>query len=196
MDTQKASLSMKHCAIYCGAARLSITRIIMFAFSKQLSFAAIAVFDAQLVTANAFAQAVFDSGVTLIDLNVDATRTCMAATTVAANQLLSVRDPQEWLNLVATQSRLALDRAQAYGRQAADIAQGAHAKYSRVAETEIAASQQKVVELVDVVKKAPAVAVKPLNTFLKTTLQTAHAAYDQMTPLADGVSGRGGQASV
>lgn len=168
----------------------------MFTISEQLSLAAKAVFDAQLVTVTAFAQAAFDSCVTIIDLNVDAAKTCMAATTVAANQLLSARDPQDWLSMSATQSRLALDRAHAYGRQAADIAQGAQAKFSRVAETEIAASQQKVIELVDVVKKTPAVVVKPLNTFLKTALQTAHAGYDQITPLADGVSGQSGHASA
>lgn len=153
----------------------------MFTISEQLSLATKAVFDAQLVSAIAFAQAAFDSGVTVIDLNVEAARTCMAAATVAANQLLSIKDPQEWMSMTASQSQLALDRIHAYGRQAADIAQGARDKFSRVAQTEIAASQQKVSELVDVVKQAPTVVAKPLNSFLKTAFETAHAGYDQFT---------------
>lgn len=153
----------------------------MNTLTEQLSLATKAVFDAQLVSATAVAQAAFDSGVTMIDLNVDAAKTCMAAYTVAANQLLSIKDPQEWMSMTASQSQLALDRVHAYGRQAADIAQDAQAKFSRVAETEIAASQQKVIELVDVVKQAPTVAAKPINSFLKTAFQTAHEGYDNFT---------------
>lgn len=153
----------------------------MFTISERLTLATKAVFDAQLVSGLAFAQAAFDSGATVIDLNVEAARTCMAASTVAAKQLLSIKDAQEWFGMAASQSQLALDRLHAYGRQAADIAQGAQARFSRVAETEIAASQQKVIELVDVVKQAPGVAARPLNSFLKTAFETAHAGYDRFT---------------
>ena len=153
----------------------------MINLTEQLSRAIRAVFDAQLVSATALAQAAFDSGVTMIDLNVDAAKTCMAANTVAANQLLSIKDPQEWMSMTANQSQLTLDRVHAYGRQAAGFAQEAQQKFSRVAETEIAASQQKVIELVDAVKQAPTVVAKPINSFLKTAFQTAHEGYHNLT---------------
>jgi phasin family protein len=153
----------------------------MITLAEQLSLAAKAVLDAQLVSAAAVAEAAFDSGVTMTDLNVEAAKTCMAAYTVAANQLLSIKDPQEWMSMTASQSQLALDRVHAYSRQAADIAHDAQAKFARVTETEIAASQQKVSELVDVVKQAPTVMAKPINSFLKTAFQTAHEGYDNFT---------------
>lgn len=158
----------------------------MFTLPEQLSLATKAVFDAQIVSATACAQAAFDSGVAVIDLNLEAAKTCMAAATVAANQLLSIKDGREWMNLTTGQSQMALDRLHAYGRQAADVAQGAQAKFSRLAETEIAASQQKVIELVDVVKHAPAVVAKPINTFLKTAFESVHAGYDQIKRPAPG----------
>ena len=153
----------------------------MIILAEQLSLATKAVFDTQLASATAFSQAAFHCGVTMIDLNVDAAMTCMAAYTVAAKQLLSVKDSQEWMSTTASQSQLALDRVHAYGRQAAELAQDAQANFSRVAESEIAASQQIVIELVDVVKRAPTVAAMPINSFLKTAFQTAHEGYDNFT---------------
>ena len=158
----------------------------MFTLPEQLSLATKAVFDAQLASATACAQAAFDGGAALIDLNLGAAKARVAAATVAANQLLSIRNGREWLELAAGQSQMAFDRLHAYGRQAAELAQGAQATFARLAESEIAASQQKVIELVDVVKQAPTVVAKPINTFLKTAFESAHAGYDQIKRPAPG----------
>jgi hypothetical protein len=49
-----------------------------------------------------------------------------------------------------------------------------------VAETEGAASRQKVAELVDAVKKASAAAMAPLNSFFKTAFNGASDRADQL----------------
>lgn len=153
----------------------------MFSLSEQLALASKAVLEAQLVSATAFAEATFDSGVTVIDLNVDALKTSLAAATVAARQWMSVRNPQEWFSATAAQSQMAIDRASAYGRQAGAIAQGAQARLSGVAQDEIAISKQKVGELVDVVKRAPTAVATPINSFLKSAFVNAYEAYDKTT---------------
>ncbi|MEC5159895.1 MULTISPECIES: phasin family protein [unclassified Janthinobacterium] len=153
----------------------------MFALSEQLTRAGKAVLDAQLASASAFAEAAFDSGVTVVDLNVDAVRTALAATTVAAGQWMAVRSPQQWFSAASAQSRLALDRASAYGRQAGDIAQGAQARLAAVAHKELAVSKQKVGELVDVVKQTPDAVATPINSFLKSAFVNVHEAYDKTT---------------
>jgi len=163
----------------------------MFSLSEQLSLATKAVFDAQLQSATAFAQALFDSGVTVIDMNVDAARTSLAAATVSTRQLMAAKDPQEWLSASASQSQLAMEHARAYGRRASDLAQGHQVKFSAVAETEIAASKQKVSELVDVVKKAPSAVATPINSFLKTAFDSAHARYDPVARSAQPEAARG-----
>ena len=153
----------------------------MFFISEQLSLAAKAYFEAQMTSVAAYAQLAVDSGASAIDLNVDAVKSSMAAATVAANQWLSVRDAQGWMSMTNGQSQLALERASAYGRQAAELAQGSRARFSGVAEKQGAASRQKGVELVDAVKLAPAAAINPLNTFLKSAFDNAQAGYDQFT---------------
>jgi phasin family protein len=82
--------------------------------------------EAHIRSFNTCAKAVLHSSAGLVDLHLDSVKTAMASATVASNQLLSLKDPQEWINLTAAQSQQALDRAQAYGRQAAGIAKGAH----------------------------------------------------------------------
>ena len=152
----------------------------MISLSEQLSLAAKAFFEAQMASAAAFAQVALDCGASMIDLNVDAAKSSMAAAAVAANQWLAVRDVQGWMSMTNNQSQLALQRATAYGRQAADFVQGSRARFAGVAETQGAASRQKGVELADMAKQAPAAAITPINTFLKSAFDNAQAGYDQM----------------
>jgi phasin family protein len=84
------------------------------------------------ISAQAYAQAAFDSGASVLDLQLDAARTALAAATVAGNQLLSAKDPQALLQLSRTQSQLAMERIGAYGRQAKDVAQETQEKFATV----------------------------------------------------------------
>ncbi len=161
--------------------RFSIDKAAMFSILDQLSLASKAVFEAQLTSAAAFAQAAFDSGVGVIELNVEAAKSSVAAATVATNQLLSVKDMREWMSLAGNQSQLAMERVGAYGRQAGDLVQDSQSKFSSVAETEGAASQHRMAELVDAVKKAPAAAITPLNSFFKAACNGAADGSDPLT---------------
>lgn len=90
--------------------------------------------EAQYQSFNTCARALLQSSASLVDLQLDTVKTALATATVASNQMLSLKDPQDWLSLTATQSQQAFDRAQAYGRQAAGIASGAHASLSEAVE--------------------------------------------------------------
>ena len=152
----------------------------MFSISEQLTAASKAVFEAQLASANAFNKAAFDSGKTWIDLHVGAFKATLAAGTDARNQFLSVKDPQEWMALTKDQSQQALERARDFGRQAGELAQATKTRFTEVAETEIANHKEKVGELVEAVKQAPADSVAPLNTFFKGAFDKAQEGYDQL----------------
>ena len=151
----------------------------MFSFSEQVTLAGKAMYEAQLASAQAYAQAVFDSGASLVELNLDAARASLAAATVAGNQLLSAKDPQELLQLSRAQSQLAIDRIGSYGRQAKDVAQETQAKFSTVTNGEFAASRQKFGELLQVVKQTPIPLVIPFNNFLKTAFGGEDEGYDK-----------------
>ncbi|APA70690.1 MULTISPECIES: phasin family protein [unclassified Janthinobacterium] len=151
----------------------------MFSFSEQWTLAGKAVVEAQLISAQAYAKAAYDSGASVVELQLDAARTALAAATVAGNQLLSAKDPQELLQLSRAQSQLAIERIGSYGRQAKDVAQETQDKFATVTKGEFAASRQKFDELLQVVKQTPVPLIIPFNNFLKTTFGGADEGYDK-----------------
>lgn len=151
----------------------------MFSLTDEVSSASKAVFEANLQSATAFAQAAFDSSKSLIDLHVATAKASIEAAGEVRGKLLAVKDPQEWFSLTQDQSQQALERAREYGRQAAELAQETKNKFSQVAESELANSKQKVGELVEAVKKAPTDATVPINTFFKGAFDRAQAGYEQ-----------------
>lgn len=104
----------------------------MFTHPEQFAQAAKSLIEAQLSSFSAYTQAALDSGASVVDLNMDAVRTSLAATTVAAQQWLSAQ-PQELPGLTASQSQQARDRIQAYGRQAAGLVGAAQQRFSQAA---------------------------------------------------------------
>ncbi|MBB3223869.1 phasin family protein [Pseudoduganella umbonata] len=78
--------------------------------------------ETQLAGCNALMRAAFESGASLVELNVHATREGMAAASTVSNGLLFVREPRDLVCLTASQSQQALERAQRYGRQVAGVA--------------------------------------------------------------------------
>lgn len=89
--------------------------------------------EAHIRSFDTCAKAVLQSSAGLVDLQLDSVKNALASATDASNQMLSLNHPQDWLNLTATQSQQALDRAQAYGRHAAGIARDAHALLAQAA---------------------------------------------------------------
>jgi phasin family protein len=153
------------------------TRNSMFAISEQLSHATKVAIDQQWFGLASFAQAAFDAGVGVVDLNVDAVKASMAAATVAANQLLCVRDGRDWMSLTTGQSQQALERASAYGRQAAEVASAAHERFSTIAQGKLDEVEEKTVESAAVVKKTQIRALAA-NTLSKITIGEAQEGYD------------------
>lgn len=151
----------------------------MVSFSEQVSRASLAAYEAQLASVQAFVGAAIAGSARVIDLNLDAARTALAAATVASNQLLAVKDPQELLQLSRAQSKLAIDRIGSYGGQAKDVAHETHENFSTVTKGEFAAARQKFGELLQVVKEAPLPLVIPFNNFLKTPFGRPDEGYDK-----------------
>lgn len=82
--------------------------------------------ESQLAGCNALMRAAFESGASLIDLNLHATRDGIAAANAVSSQLLFVREVRDLVCLTASQSQQAVERAQRYGRQVAGVANQAH----------------------------------------------------------------------
>jgi phasin family protein len=153
----------------------------MFTSPDQFSAATKANFDAQLATLTALTNKAFESVAQLVDLNVSAAKTSLENSTAAAQQLLSVKDAQEFFSLSAAQSQPNAEQVLAYGRSLASIASSTQAEFTKAAEAQIAETTRKVSALVDdVAKNAPAGSENAI-ALLKSAIGNANASYEQLT---------------
>ncbi|WP_342115923.1 hypothetical protein [Pseudoduganella sp. OTU4001] len=83
----------------------------MVTFNDEFARATQAAFDAQ-----------FASFVSLCDWQRDTAWASLAAMTAASNEFLAIQHPQDLLQMATDQGMQVLDRAQAFGREATDVA--------------------------------------------------------------------------
>jgi hypothetical protein len=83
----------------------------MYAFNDEFSRAAAAAFDAQLA-----------SFASLCDWQRDTTLASLAAMTAASHEFLAIQRPQDLLQMATDQGMQAIDRVQAFGREATGVA--------------------------------------------------------------------------
>lgn len=83
----------------------------MYAFHEEFSRAAQAAFDVQLA-----------SLASLCDWQRDTALASLAAITAASNEFLTIQKPEDLIQLAASQGQQALDRANAYSREATEVA--------------------------------------------------------------------------
>ena len=83
----------------------------MYAFNDEFSRAAQAAFDAQLA-----------SFASICDWQRDTALASLAAMTAASNEFLAIQHPQDLLQMATDQGKHAIDRAQAFGREATEVA--------------------------------------------------------------------------
>lgn len=156
----------------------------MFTIPEQFSTASKSTLEAQLALMAALSNKTFESIEQMVGLNLTAAKASLDESNAAAKQLLTAKDPQEWLSLAAAQAQPSAEKALAYGRQLASIASGVQAEFSKAAESQIAETSRKVLELVEeVTKNAPAGSEQAI-ALVKSAIGNANAGYEQLTKTA------------
>ena len=125
----------------------------MFSISKKLIQVTKSALDEQLLSFTKVVEAAFDSGAGVVDMNVDAIKTSMAAAVVATNQFLGVKNSHDLMSLATAQSQQAFDHMSAYGRQVVEIASGVQARLSALAQSGALAWDKKAAGPVGIVEK-------------------------------------------
>jgi len=127
------------------------------------------------------AQAQFAAFERLSALNFNTTKAAFEDTVNQTKALLSVKDPQEFVNLTAASAQPALEKVIAYSRNVYEIAIQTQAEVKKMAEGQAAEMNRNVGSLLDnVTKNAPAgseVAV----TAVKSAMAAANSAYDNFS---------------
>jgi phasin family protein len=153
----------------------------MFTVPEQFSSVAKANIESQLAIFTALTTKAFESMEKVVDLNLNVAKASLEDSSIAAKQLLSAKDPQEFFSLTAAQAQPTAAKAIAYGRHLAGIATSAQAELTRAAEEQIAETGRKVSALVeDVSKNAPA-GSENVIAIVKSAIGNANAGYEQFS---------------
>lgn len=153
----------------------------MFTIPEQISSVSKANIEAQMALLNALTNKAFESVEKMIDLNLNVAKASIEESNAAAKQFLAVKDPQEWMSLAAAQTQPNAEKALAYGRHLATIASAMQAEFSKAAETQIAETSRKVLELVEEVSKNAPAGSEQTVALLKSAIGNASAGYEQFT---------------
>lgn len=153
----------------------------MFTLPENFSTATKANFEAQLELMNTLSAKAFEGMEKIIDLNLNVAKASLEETSAAAAQLFAVKDPQAFFTLSAAQAQPTAEKALAYGRHLASITTAAQAEFTKAAEAQLAATQTKVVSLVDELSKNAPAGSENAIAFVKSAIGNASAGYEQMT---------------
>ena len=153
----------------------------MFSIPEQFSAATKSSFEAQLALITTLSNKTFEGVEKIIDLNLTAAKSSLEESNAAMKQLLTIKDPKEWISASAAQAQPNAEKALAYGRHLASIASGVQAEYSKAAEAQITEASRKMLELVEeITKNAPAGSENAV-AMLKSAIGNASAGYEQFT---------------
>ncbi len=153
----------------------------MFNIPEQFSTVAKTSLEAQLSLLTSLTSKAFESMEKVVDLNLNVAKASLEDSSIAAKQLLTAKDAQEFFSLSAAQAQPTAAKAIAYGRHLAGIATSAQAEFTRAAEEQIAETGRKVTALVeDVSKNAPA-GSENVIAIVKSAIGNANAGYEQFT---------------
>lgn len=153
----------------------------MFAIPEQFSAASKANFEAQLAMMTELTNRTFENVEKMIDLNLNVAKASLEETNAAAKQFLAAKDAQEWLTLAAAHAQPNAEKAMAYGRHLAGITSAMQAEFSKAAETQIAESSRKILELVEEISKNAPAGSENAVALVKTAIGNANAGYEQLT---------------
>jgi len=153
----------------------------MFNIPEQFSTVAKTNLEAQLALFTNLTSKAFESMEKVVDLNLNVAKASLEDSSIAAKQLLTAKDPQEFFSLSAAQAQPTAAKAIAYGRHLAGIATSAQAEFTRAAEEQIAEAGRKVSALVeDVSKNAPA-GSENVIAIVRSAIGNANAGYEQFS---------------
>lgn len=153
----------------------------MFTSPEQFSAATKANFEAQLALITSFTNKAFATVEKFVDLNMTVAKTSIEESSTSTKQLLSAKDPQEFISLATAQAQPAAEKVVAYGRHVASIASSTQAEFTKAAETQLADANRKVVELIEEASKNAPAGSENVISMVKSAMGNASAGYEQFT---------------
>jgi phasin family protein len=151
----------------------------MFTIPKELTDVVKANFETNLAVLSALTAKSFEGVEKVVDLNINAGKASLEDSAIAARQLMTAKDPQEFLTLTAAQAQPTAAKAIAYGRHFVGIVTSVQAEITRTMEEQITESGRMFSSAFDdLSKNAPAGSENVLALF-KSAITNTQDGYQQ-----------------
>lgn len=137
-----------------------------------------------LKTLNELSAKAFDGIEKLIDLNLQAAKAALADSQSHAQELLSVKDVQEFLALQASAVEPLTEKIAAYNRHLYDITTDVSGKFSKAVESKIAENQKEFSTIVEKAAKSAPAGSESAVAFVKNAVDAANSAFDSVQKAA------------
>lgn len=152
----------------------------MSSIPDQIAMAARASFESNIALYASLTQNALEGVEKLINLNMTAVKASMEESSAATRQMLTAKDPQEFLALASAQARPNFNKALAYSNHLASIASTTQAEFTKAAERQIAEASRKVNDMMaDAADRVPA-GPGNMMAMVKSALENAAAGYQQL----------------
>jgi phasin family protein len=140
-----------------------------------------AAYKANLDTMFALVHTTFESVEKVVELNLSAARANLEETVDRTKSLMAVKDPQELMTFHTSQLQPSAEKAVAYSRHLYDIASATQAEFTRVAESQMADANKKLVSFIDTASKNAPAGSETAVAMVKSAVAAASSAYDSFT---------------
>jgi len=148
---------------------------------EQFTSATKALLESQIAAFHALGTKTFEGIEKAIALNIAATKASVEKSFADAKQLSSAKDPQEFFSLTVAQAKPTAENLASYNRHLTDIAADLRTEFTKVAEAQFADTKSKITALVDTVTQSAPTGSEHAVAFLKSTIDSASAGYEQLT---------------
>jgi phasin family protein len=120
----------------------------------------------------------------LANIQASAMKSAFEDSIANTRALLGAKDVQEFVSLQNSFAQPTLEKAMAYSRSVYEVATGANAEFSKVAERRVAEWNENFVSLLDKVSKNAPAGSDVAVAAVKSMLAAANSAYDNFTKVA------------
>lgn len=152
----------------------------MFLNKDQISETARTNLESQIALYADFTTKALENLEKLVTLNLTASRASLEEVASTTRQILGAKDPQEFMSLVAAQTRPNIDKAVSYGGHLVNIAANMQAEMGKLAEAQVSRFGQRFNGMVEEASRNTPTADN-MAAFFKSAFDKANSNYEQFT---------------
>ena len=134
----------------------------------------------QFDTLFALSQTFFNATERFVELNLAAAKAVMAESAERTQELMNIKDPQEFIAISNGLAQPGFDKFVAYSRNAYSIASDAGAEVTQIVEAQVAQGKKNLSKLIDDAAKSAPSGSESAVSMLKSSLAAANTAYDSL----------------